>query len=127
VRARSSGTSAWYNAVPEVLAHSHRPHNGCQALLPGPSCLQTYPPLLAVDDDPQMHATLQAMLDEDNYPIPPANNGEEALRIRAARQDRMIILLCSTPSPSRPSPSPLTLRTVSMRWIVLAANGCTDR
>jgi CheY-like chemotaxis protein len=68
---------------------------GLASLPTSTSSPQTHPPLLIVDDDPEMHATLKAMFDEDGYPILAANNGEEALQILHERPERMIILLDS--------------------------------
>ncbi|MGO8947947.1 MAG: response regulator [Ktedonobacterales bacterium] len=54
---------------------------------------ETYPPLLIVDDEPEIHETLKAMFEDAGYPIREANNGEEALRILRASPERFIILL----------------------------------
>jgi len=51
-------------------------------------------PVLIVDDDPDIRETLQAVLEEDGYPVLCASNGQEALeRLREARPLPGLILL----------------------------------
>ena len=56
---------------------------------------QTYPPLLIVDDEPEIDQTLKELFEESGYPILSASNGEDALRILRERPERLIILLDS--------------------------------
>jgi CheY-like chemotaxis protein len=54
-----------------------------------------YPPLLIVDDDPEIYETLKVMFEEPGYPVYQAGNGEEALAFLRQTHDRVIILLDS--------------------------------
>jgi CheY-like chemotaxis protein len=54
-----------------------------------------HPPLLIVDDDPEIFETLKVMFEESDYPVRRASNGEEALNILRQSQERVIILLDS--------------------------------
>jgi CheY-like chemotaxis protein len=55
----------------------------------------TYPPLLVVDDDPEIYETLKVMFEDPGYPVRYASNGEEALTFLRETRDRVIILLDS--------------------------------
>jgi CheY-like chemotaxis protein len=46
-----------------------------------------------VDDEPEILDTLRSLFEESGYPILQANNGQEALDLLRASQDRHIILL----------------------------------
>jgi CheY-like chemotaxis protein len=54
---------------------------------------QSYPPLLLVDDEPEILETLQSLFEESGYPIRQASNGQEALALLRASQERHIIVL----------------------------------
>jgi CheY-like chemotaxis protein len=54
---------------------------------------EIHPPLLLVDDEPEIRETLSALFEEAGYPILDASNGEEALHILRDSRERLIILL----------------------------------
>jgi CheY-like chemotaxis protein len=54
---------------------------------------ETHPPLLLVEDEPEIRETLSALFEEAGYPILDASNGEEALHILRDTRERLIILL----------------------------------
>jgi CheY-like chemotaxis protein len=54
---------------------------------------ENHPPLLLVDDEPEIRETLSALFEEAGYPILDASNGEEALHILRGSRERLIILL----------------------------------
>jgi CheY-like chemotaxis protein len=58
-----------------------------------PGVAETHPPLLLVEDEPEIRETLSALFEEAGYPILDASNGEEALHILRDSQERLIILL----------------------------------
>src|SRR5215469_7721129 len=54
---------------------------------------QPYPPLLLVDDEPEILETLHSLFEESGYPILHASNGKEALDLLRASQERHIVVL----------------------------------
>jgi CheY-like chemotaxis protein len=54
---------------------------------------QSYPPLLLVDDEPEILETLHSLFEESGYPILLASNGQEALDRLRASQERHIVVL----------------------------------
>jgi CheY-like chemotaxis protein len=78
--------SNWRSVATKLMRSAPSPQT-----LPGVS--ETHPPLLLVEDEPEIRETLSALFEEAGYPILDASNGEEALHILRDSRERLIILL----------------------------------
>jgi CheY-like chemotaxis protein len=79
--------SNWRSVATKLM----RPAPATQQTVPGAA--ENHPPLLLVDDEPEIRETLSALFEETGYPILDASNGEEALHILRDSRERLIILL----------------------------------